>query len=55
MKKNTSESRKKYTHLSQAERELYFILYDFFLKNYTEKAVDAIYFWERLEDAWIKN
>jgi CheY-like chemotaxis protein len=37
--------------LSSSERELYFRLYDFLVKNKTEKAADAINFWERLQDA----
>ncbi|MDR0321729.1 MAG: hypothetical protein LBI28_09520, partial [Treponema sp.] len=37
--------------LNPTERELYFMLYDFLVKNNTEKALDAIYFWERLQDA----
>jgi CheY-like chemotaxis protein len=41
--------------LYPAERELYFMLYDFLVKNNTEKALDVIYFWERLQDAWNKN
>jgi signal transduction histidine kinase/CheY-like chemotaxis protein len=41
--------------LNSAERELYFMLYDFMVKNNPEKAVDAIYFWERLQNAWNKN
>jgi CheY-like chemotaxis protein len=41
--------------LNLAERELYFILYDFLVKDNTEKALDAIHFWERLHDAWNKN
>jgi CheY-like chemotaxis protein len=37
--------------LDPAGRELYFKLYDFLVKNNTETALDAIYFWEGLKDA----
>ena len=34
--------------LSPSGRELYILLYDLLLENRAEKALDAIYFWERL-------